>query len=181
MRANRILFLAIAIAASACANHAIRPADITTHENWPGTENVREYHGIFFSGQPDAEGLKAFKLAGVTTVINLRPEDEMSTLDFDEAAEASELGLEYHAYPWPKKEALQAEAVQSIERVAVEKYKAGEKVLLHCSSGNRAAGWFAVHLRKGHGMSIEDAFGTAKAAGLSRESTLQQVREYLGE
>lgn len=181
MHAKKILSLIIAVAAAACASHAIKPADITAHENWPGTKNVREYHGIFFSGQPDAEGLKAFKDAGVTTVINLRPEDEIKELNFDEAAEASKLGLEYHAYPWPKKEALQAEAVQSIERVAVEKHKAGEKVLLHCSSGNRAAGWFAVHLRKGHGMSIEDAFGTAKAAGLSRESTQQQVREYLGE
>lgn len=176
MRPKKILSLIIVVAATACASHAIKPADITVHEKWPGTRNVREYHGIFFSGQPDAEGLKAFKLAGVTTVINLRPEDEMSTLDFDEAAEASELGLEYHNFPWPL-----PESIESIERVATEKHRAGEKVLLHCSSGNRAAGWFAIHLRKEHGMSLEDAFGAAKAAGLSRESTQQQVRDYLDE
>ena len=176
MRAKKILSLMIAVAATACASHAIKAADITVHENWPGTRNVREYHGIYFSGQPDAEGLKAFKLAGVTTVINLRPEDEMSTLEFDEAAEVRALGLEYHNYPWPR-----PDAIESIERVATEKHRAGEKVLIHCSSGNRAGGWFAIHLRKGHGMNLEDAFGTAKAAGLSRESTQQQVREYLGE
>lgn len=181
MKARNLIVWVFILTLAACASHAIPASEITRHDEWPGADHVREYKGIFFSGQPDEEALKAFKLAGVTTVVNLRPKSEMDALEFNEAAAVEELGMEYHAHPWPKKDALQREAMEAIERIVSEKHKAGERILLHCSSGNRAGGWFAIHLRKSHKMSLEQSLETGRAAGLSREGTEQQLRDYLGE
>ncbi len=155
--------------------HAITPADVSAPQTWGDSDNVTKIRHLYFSEQPDAEALRIAKTNGVTTVINLRAPGES---DWDEAAAAKKLGLNYVNIPIRKESAtFDSSAIAAIN--AAVRDQEGSPVLLHCSSGNRAAAWLAIHLIEAHKLSGEDAIAVAQKAGLTSDDMVQRVETYL--
>lgn len=123
---------------------------------------IAETGDVLIAGQPDAEGLAWAKAQGVTTIINLRTEEEMKSLDFDEQAAASELGMEYIVIPLSRDPgSYTPSAVESFGKVVAD---AQGKVLLHCGSARRASYLWAAHLYRNEGLGLAEAITHAKSA-----------------
>ncbi len=169
------LILVVITLIGGCASQQITPADVTGPETWGASDNVTHVRHLYFSEQPDAEALRTAKLNGVTTVINLRDPSES---DWDEEDAVESLGLNYINIPIRKQsETFSPTAIAAIN-AAVEAQN-GQPVLLHCSSGNRAAGWLAIHLVEGHKLSNENAIAVAREAGLSSDVIAKRVTTYI--
>lgn len=175
MKKYFVLF-ALAILALAPAGGAQEHAEAAGVEGpmtWGAAENVTHYQNLYFTGQPDAAALEAAKRAGVSLVINLRAPDEMN---WDEAAAVRNLGMRYENVPLGGK-AFDAQAIARIDELVT---KAGdEKVLVHCSSSNRAGGWFATHLVSQDKKSLEDALAMGRKAGITKGFVEDAVKAHL--
>jgi uncharacterized protein (TIGR01244 family) len=138
-------------------------------------EVVAREGNVYISGQPDRDALDWLKAEGVTTVVNLRTQEEMddrNRVPYDEAAAVDSLGLQYVHIPLggtdtpynPEAVTLFAEAVDGAEG----------KVLLHCTVAWRASHMWVAYLVRHRGMELAEAiehgtavnFGTLPVAGL---------------
>ncbi|MCB1684901.1 MAG: protein tyrosine phosphatase family protein, partial [Pseudomonadales bacterium] len=118
---------------------------------------------LYISGQPTPEGFARLRKEGVTTVINLRTEPEMSALPFDEAATLADLSMDYVHLPSGGPDTPYAPA--TLERFADVLATAEGKVLLHCTVAWRASHLYAAYLYRHRGLSLEDAI--ARANGIN--------------
>jgi protein tyrosine phosphatase (PTP) superfamily phosphohydrolase (DUF442 family) len=142
--------------------------------SWGAAESVTRVSRLWFAGQPDPAGFEAARDSGVGLVINLREPDE---LDWDEAAAVESLGMSYASVPIPRQGPLPASALEEIELLVKE--HPDEQVLVHCASGQRAAGWLATHMVSRHGMETEPALDVARRAGMTSSGMEQRVRDYI--
>jgi len=157
--------------------HGITASEFSQPQTWGSAKNVVSVKHLYMSGQIDEESLKVARENGVTAVINMRGPDE---LKWDEEAATVAAGLDYYNVPVvPGEEGFDADAIKEVTRL-VGLYK-GDKVLLHCSSGNRVSGWLAIHLVDDHGMELDPAIELAKLANMTKPTTEQGVREFYGE
>jgi uncharacterized protein (TIGR01244 family) len=101
--------------------------------------------------------------AGITTIIDLRPDQE--TPDLDEKAVAEQTGLKYRNLPIASPADLTLENVQKFDQLL--KNSAQENVLMHCASGNRVGAMMALRARWLQGKSEEEALAIGKSAGLT--------------
>lgn len=128
---------------------------------------VTAAHGnVWLAGQPGAEDINAWADAGATAVINIRPEDERATLDFDEPSTVTGLDMSYTTMDVggsagfnPAMTAVLTEVLASLD---------GETVVLHCVSGNRAGHIYVAHLIETGQVAPEDA----EALGLTPGGTI---------
>jgi uncharacterized protein (TIGR01244 family) len=118
---------------------------------------------LLFGGQPSPEALTALAGRGYRTVVTTRGERE---LDWDERAMAESLGLTFveipMAYPL---EAIRDEWVDRFDELMTG---SARPMLVHCSSGNRVAGLWAVWLAEKRGVAPERALELGAAAGMTR-------------
>lgn len=155
----------------------ITPDQVAGPGTWGDVSNVMRLRHLYFSAQPDEAALEAARDAGVGVVVNLREvgEEGFSGADAErERAAAEALGLRYVAVPVPGPDPFSPEAFDRIESVVRDHEDA--KVWLHCSSGNRAAGWLAVHLVRAHGMTVDDALAVGRRAGITKDAVEERVR-----
>jgi len=153
-----------------------QPADVASVQLTPDYQ-AQQFRFLYFGGQPNVAALEAARDAGIRYVVSFREESET---DFNEAAEAERLGLEYRNFPIPSGGAgYPEESIAAMETFLEEHH--GEPMLLHCSSGNRAASWFGVHFVEAHDMSAEEAVAMAAAAGLDKEGARKRLEAYLAE
>lgn len=115
------------------------------------------------SGQPSVETITKLRSAGITTVIDLRPDGE--TPDLDEKAVAEKAGLTYRSLPIASSADLTRENVVKFDQLL--KDSAQQHVLMHCASGNRVGAMMALRARWIEGKSAEDALAIGKAAGMT--------------
>ncbi len=115
------------------------------------------------SGQPTAEALAQLPAAGITTVIDLRPDQE--TAELDEKSVAEKAGLKYRALPIAGAADLTPENVARFDQLL--KDSAAENVLIHCASGNRVGAMLALQARWVPGKSAKEALAIGKAAGMT--------------
>jgi uncharacterized protein (TIGR01244 family) len=115
------------------------------------------------SGQPSAESIAQLRAAGITTVIDLRPDQE--TPDLDEKALAEKSGLKYRVLPIAGAADLTRENVLRFDQLLKE--TRSEDVLIHCASGNRVGAMLALQARWLQGKSAADSLAIGKAAGLT--------------
>lgn len=134
----------------------------------PGYVRVRT--DVAVAGQPSAAGLARLSELGFRTVVNLRAEGEADGAD--ERAHVVAQGLRYVSVPFTAA-SLTRHDVAVIARV-LEDAHAGP-VLLHCSSGNRAGGLWAL-LEAARGVPVEDAIAAGRGAGLASDAMLAAVR-----
>jgi len=162
------LLAALLVAPTGCGERSAEGA-----LRWGSAGDVKQYASFYLAGQPDAAGLAAARDAGVAVVIDLRDPSEH---DWDEAAAAEAIGLQYHNVPVSGR-ALSREAMQRIDAIVRE--NEGEEILLHCASGNRAAAWLAIHLVEGEGMDVDEALAIGRRTGISKDAIAENVTAYL--
>ena len=143
----------------------VAAADIERTVKWGTPQPVVAVDGFHFSGQPDAPGFQQAAAAGVTHVVNLRGPQEV---DWDVAAAVQAAGMTYHNLPLTfDNKGLNATSASRIS--ALVDSLAGEKILVHCASGNRVAVWWATHLVSAHQLDASQAVNLAKQAGMKAE------------
>ncbi len=103
----------------------------------PGVPHAVEALPGFFvvKGEPDEATFKALKAAGITAVLNFRTDAEGP---FE--MEAHAVGLAGASYARCPLEREPSDAALDAARKALRELPRGSVALLHCASGNRAAG-----------------------------------------
>lgn len=160
---------------AAIGGNSIAPDDVSGPVTW-GNIQVTSLKHLRFSGQPDAPALNAAKANGVEVVINLRAPSES---EWPEATAAADRGLIYYNVPVDADAPFSRAAFERIEALIAE--HPGQTTLIHCSTGNRAAGWLATHLVTRHQMSVSDAIAVARKAGITKDAIVSKVDRYLEE
>jgi uncharacterized protein (TIGR01244 family) len=140
----------------------------------PEFKNLYHDGDFFFAGQPTPAGMRMMAEEGVTTVINLRLDKEMSErVNFDEPAMAKELGMKYVSLPM----STGTYSMENVDALEEALQHAKGKVLLHCGSSNRVGVLWANHLHRHHGFSLDKAIARGNAAGMTRDSLVELVRK----
>jgi uncharacterized protein (TIGR01244 family) len=160
-----------------CSREAgpVRPEEVVGPETWGGVSNVTHVRDLWFAAQPDDAALEAARDHGIGVVIDLREPGER---EWDEQGAVESLGMTYHRVPVPKGEPFPPEAIARIDALVAD---AAGPVLLHCSTGNRAAGWYAIHLVEQQGMSLDDALAVGRKVGITKDEIVRNVARHLGE
>lgn len=118
---------------------------------------------VFIAGQPTEESLRTLiREHGITKVINLRSEKEMTDPDgpkFDEAAVLRDMGVTYAHIPLSRPD--HPATPELLDRVAAEFAGQEAPVLLHCASAGRASHVWAAYLIRHRGVSPEKAVADA--------------------
>lgn len=120
--------------------------------------------GILTGGQPTVEQFEQAAQAGYRTVVNLRSLGEQGS--WDEAAKAAELGLRYVAIPIAGTDGLTAENARKLAEIVDD--PEARPAMVHCASGNRVGGLFALKALHVDGESAESALAIGRQAGLTR-------------
>lgn len=128
------------------------------------TKPTRFAENHYAGGQPTPAHLAELVREGVRTVINLRGPDE--PIEYDEAAEATRLGLRYVTLPITGVSDLDRERVRQFGRV-LDDARGHGGVLIHCASSNRAGAMVALDEAVNRDRSLEGALAQGRAAGLS--------------
>lgn len=137
--------------------------------------NARNYNSIYFSSQPTTKDLNKLANQGFKTIINLRHTDEYNELEEKETSK--KLGLKYINIPFPKDLILKNSYIEKVTK-AVMKNKKGGKLLIHCSSGNRAAIWAGGHFYKDHGLNKKESYKMALKLGLTKDKAKKKLNIY---
>ena len=119
--------------------------------------------GILVGGQPSVEQLEQAAQAGYRTIVNLRSPGEKGS--WDEAAKAATLGLRYVAIPMAGADGLTAENAQALAEIVDDPQAL--PAMVHCASGNRVGGLFAMRAFHFDGKSAESALAVGREAGLT--------------
>ena len=153
----------------------LQPARVTHLAGWGTAEHVVEADDLYIAGQPDAKGYAAAAQAGVLAVINIRQPDEV---DWDVAATVNNAGMQYFNEPLviDEKDGINVDSALAISQL-LAKLQAelgdNQTVLVHCSSGNRAAAWWALHLAQAHGEPAERALVLGRMAGMTKPELIE--------
>lgn len=118
---------------------------------------------LHVGGQPTVETISQLRSAGISRVIDLRPDQE--TPDLDEKAVVEKAGLAYRSLPIAGAADLTRENVTRFSSLLEE--AGDEGVLLHCASGNRVGAMLALRARWLEGKSAEESLAIGKAAGMT--------------
>jgi len=139
---------------------------------------------VFISGQPTEQALRDLHARGVTTVVNLRTPEEMSSrVSFDEAALVKNLGMEYVYIP------VRGNAEFPYSPAAVKTFAAAMsnskgKVLLHCTIAWRASHMWAAYLIQYRDVPVATALQQARTINLMDDMRMdgdtQPVEGFLG-
>jgi len=117
---------------------------------------------VFASGQPSQEQLEVLAKSGVKHIISLRPSSE---LDWDEAALAKSLGMEFHHIPVAGAGDVTSDNARTLDELL--KSLDGQPTLVHCASSNRVGALRAMSAAETAGEPLESAIATGKAWGLT--------------
>ncbi len=139
---------------------------------------------VFISGQPTERAFRDLRAQGVTTVVNLRTPEEMSSrVPFNEAALVKELGMEYVYLPMrgTPEFPYSPDAVKSF---AAAMSGAKGKVLLHCTIAWRASHLWAAYLIQYRDVPVATALEQARVINLMDDMRMdgdrQPVEAFLG-
>lgn len=129
---------------------------------------------VLSSGQPTVSQLGIASRAGVKHVISLRTAGE--EVGFDEAQVVESLGMEFHSIPVAGGGGVTADNAASLQALLAS--FGGEPVLVHCATGNRVGGLFAVNAHA-EGASVDAAIAEGARWGMTSERLQEVVRENL--
>ena len=116
---------------------------------------------LYCMGQPQKMDLLAFKEAGISRIINLRPDSEW--VGWDQAAMAAELQLQYRCIPVASSKDLDREHAREL----LQAIEGSEPVLIYCATGNRVGALLALVVAWEMGYAPEQALALGLAAGLT--------------
>ncbi|NBB88140.1 MAG: hypothetical protein GVY12_18225 [Bacteroidetes bacterium] len=125
---------------------------------------VMPFDDLLIGGQPTQDDLRLAAEEGYTTVVNLRPDDELPewyTRSFIE----DELGLHYYRIPVADANDVTEENAEELAAIVDEPDLF--PVLMHCSSGNRVGALFAARAYFLAGDEVEQALEVGRTSGLT--------------
>ncbi len=131
---------------------------------------------IFFAGQPGEDDFGLFAQRGVRTVINLRTDQEVEELSFDEGEVVRREGMAYMHVPVAAGE-LSRDGFGEIAQKLRESDR--HPVLIHCASSNRVGYVWALFRMLRDDLAVEEAVNEAKAAGLRSRVLEEKARATL--
>jgi len=139
---------------------------------------------VFISGQPTERALRDLRAQGVTTVVNLRSPEEMSTrVPFNEAALVKDLGMEYVYLPMRGTPEFPYSPA-AVKSFADAMSGAKGKVLLHCTIAWRASHLWAAYLIQYRDVPVATALEQARMINLMDDMRMdgdrQPVEAFLG-
>ena len=168
-----VITVLLALAGGAWAQEAATSAAEIPAEWVDLVRNPRfPQEGVLSGGQPTPEQLQAASEAGFETVINIRVPGEPGTDTEQELVES--LGMTYVSLPVQGAAGMTEENARALAEALAE---AEQPVLLHCGSGNRIGGLFALMAFHLDDKTIDEALAFGKEAGLTRLEPI--VREQL--
>jgi uncharacterized protein (TIGR01244 family) len=138
---------------------------------------------LYISGQPTADALRQLHDKGVTTIVNLRTPEEMAAIGFDEAAEASKLGMKYIHLP-VRGSADMPYSPATVDAFSRALKEANGGVLLHCTVAWRASHLWSAYLIHDRGLPVDSALANGRAINLMDDHHMsngrQPVEDFLG-
>jgi uncharacterized protein (TIGR01244 family) len=139
---------------------------------------------VVISGQPTERALRDLRAQGVTTVVNLRTPQEMSTrVPFNEAALVKELGMEYVYLPMRGTPEFPYSPA-AVKSFAAAMTGAKGKVLLHCTIAWRASHLWAAYLIQYRDVPVATALEQTRTINLMDDMRMdgdeQPVEAFLG-
>lgn len=137
-------------------------ADIVEPHAIEGKKDLFQAGDFFFAGQPDEETFRWLAGQGVTLVINLRTEEEMTKhreQHFNEDSLLEKLDMRYVLIPLGGDAGYPPNAVD--EFASLLKKQKG-KTLIHCAVAGRVSHLWMAYLVKYRGYSIDDAIHIGK-------------------
>lgn len=165
--------------------YAQQEPDLTTINEPLTVGNLKEnptLGHVTYSSQPDQETIPMLKEKGYDLVLSVKFDDEDVGFDEQQLVEGS--GMEFRRVSFYKgsyndrPRAVDANSIEEISKILRATAANGQKVLLHCGSGQRAAGALAGSLVIDHGYSTEDAMKVAGDAGLTSQNVTAALSEY---
>jgi uncharacterized protein (TIGR01244 family) len=126
-----------------------------------GMENCAKTGDVLIGSQPTEAALETLAAQGYKTVVTTRAEGE---IDWDEQAKVESLGMRFVRIPMPSP-VTEISDDQVAQLDAVLSGGAGPTVL-HCGSGNRVSGLWAVWLAADRGLAPSEALRLAALAGM---------------
>lgn len=146
---------AVAQGAPAAPAAPVLPAGLA---DVPGIRQAKP--GLYSAAQPLPEHWDGVAAAGVTTVINLRPDAELAGRD--ERGEVAQAGMRYVQLPMAGAEGITAENADALMQALQQ---ADGPVLVHCASGNRVGALLAIGAARA-GLPLEEAIAYGRSAGM---------------
>ena len=136
-----------------------------------GVAKARKAGDLLFGGQPDVATIRRLADEGYRTIVSTRGTGE---LDWDEKAAVEAAGMEFVfiAMDKPVEEITDAQlaAFDQVMRTAQR------PMMLHCSTGNRTAGLYAVWLAEKAGVAPAEALRLGDSAGMTRVRPVVEKR-----
>lgn len=120
--------------------------------------------GLYSAAQPKPGQWREVAGAGVTTVINLRPDAELQGRD--ERAEVAQAGMRYVQLPVAGAQGITGENADALMQALQQ---AEGPVLVHCASGNRVGALLALGAVRA-GTPVEEAIAYGRSAGLGPQA-----------
>ena len=150
--------------------------------------STHSYHeNISIAGDQKNTIFKDLKKQGYTKVINLRQagEDNYSHADaLKEEKAVRDAGLEYVSVALPRQQVMSQNVdpnvLKGIDREVANVGK-DERILVHCSSGSRAALWYGQYIYNAGNVTKEEAVKIAKENGLKDVNALKALEKILDE
>ncbi len=136
------------------------------------------YENLLVAGQIAAADFPALKQAGITTIINNRPDgEEAGQLSAGKAQKlADEQGITYHFLPMANGQPLPESLVDDFKAALAN---ADGPVLAHCRSGMRSSFLWALGAIADGEVTVEQAIAAAQAAGIplqNAQAVLESVQ-----
>lgn len=137
---------------------------------------------VVYGRQPDAATIPMLKEQGINMVLSVRFDDEPVGFDSQKLVEKNGMSFQrisfYKGSINDQPRAVDADAIDEISKLLSATASSGGKVLLHCASGQRAAGALAAILVRDQGYSKEDALEYAAKAGMTSKGVAAALDKY---
>jgi len=126
-----------------------------------GMANATLAGDLLIGSQPTEQTLQELADAGYRSILTVRAPGE---IDWDEQAKANEFGLTFNRIEMPNP----VNEITDLQLEAFARFMENRNgpALLHCGSGNRAAGLWAAWLIEYEGVDVKDALELARKAGM---------------
>lgn len=131
---------------------------------------------VVTGGQINSEQIERAKTAGVTTIVNLRAEEERGEYA-DEQAKVEAAGMTYVHMPVSAMtgEGLTADNARKLADLVGK----GEPMVVHCKAASRVGALFALKAGLVDGLPVEQAIEEGRKAGLASPGLEQLARDLL--
>lgn len=130
------------------------------------------FDGVLVGGQPTPDQIRALASLGYGTVVNLRTPQEKDQTD---PALVESLGMSYVSLPIGDPTTLNEQNAFELAEILDN---TDAPVVVHCASGNRVGGLFALKAFYVDGNTPEEALAIGRDAGMTRTDSI--VRQRLG-